>query len=136
MTAISIANRESGHHHLFARKLIIYVDIFDPCNQLIPWTFYIALWCLFNIHSLFFTMIVTFGLLNWLFTSKCRNCIHNLTAMMFEDTSVTTSDDPHFPSLIFTISRNGTFSIWFSLTVLVAATPIAFRCLSRAGIVK
>ena len=47
------------------------------------------------------------------------------TALMFEDTSVTTSDNLHFFLFIFTISRNEAFSIWFALHVPVAATPIA-----------
>ena len=58
------------------------------------------------------------------------------TAVMFEDTSVTTSDDPHFSLFVFTIFHNGAFSIWFAHMVPVAATSIALKCLSKAGLVK
>ena len=53
---------------------------------------------------------------------------------MFEETSVTTSNDSFFSLFIFTISRNGAFSIRFVLTVPVAATPTALKCLSKAGL--
>ena len=84
-------------------------------------------------------MTITFVLLNWLFASKGGNRIHNFiifqrTAVMFEDTSVTTSDDPHVALFIFIISRNGAFSIRFALTVPVAATPIALKRLIKAGL--
>ena len=58
------------------------------------------------------------------------------TAVMFEDTSVTASDDSRFSFFIFIISRNGAFSIQFALTILVAATPIVLTYLSKAGLVK
>ena len=48
---------------------------------------------------------------------------------MFEDTCITTSDDPRFSLFIFTISRNGAFSIWCTLTVLIGATYTALKCL-------
>ena len=81
---------------------------FDPCNQL-PHRHIILVYdvWLFNIHSPFFTMTITVDLLNWLFISKGGNRIHDFiiisfttllsfqrTAMMFKDTSITTSDDP------------------------------------------
>ena len=56
--------------------------------------------------------------------------------MIFEDTSLTTSDDPHFSLIIFTISHNGAFSVRFFLTVPFEATPIALKGLSKAGLVK
>ena len=55
---------------------------------------------------------------------------------MFQDTSVTISDDPRFSLLIFTISRNKTFLIPVALTVPVATTPIVLKCISKAGLVK
>ena len=79
--ATSTTNWKSGHHHFFVRKLIIYtLTYFDPCDQLPPWTYYIILvydvW-LFDVHSPLFTMWTSFYLLNWLFTSKVGNCIHD-----------------------------------------------------------
>ena len=87
---------------------------------------------LFNIHSRFFTMTITFGLLYWLFTSKGGNRTTTLlsfqrTKVMLEDKSVPTSDDRYFYFFIFTITRNEAFYIWFPLTVSVAATPIALK---------
>ena len=55
---------------------------------------------------------------------------------MFEDTSVTTSNDLHFSSFNFTISHNGAFFIRFALTIPVAATPIALKCLNKAALAK
>ena len=58
------------------------------------------------------------------------------TAVMFKDTSVTTSDNPRFSLLIFIISCNGVFSIRFAHTIPVVASGIALKCLSKVGLVK
>ena len=125
---------------------------FHPCNSLPPspppppWTlvywfiiFFYYIW-LFNIHPPFFTMTITCDLLNWLFTSKGGNRIHDFfylsNVLIFEDTSVTTSDNPRFSLFIFIIYRNRSFSFAFALTVLVPATLIALKCLSKSGLVK
>ena len=114
---------------------------FDPCDQL-PHG-HITLVCdvwLCNIHSPFFTMTITFDVLNWLFISKGGNRIHDfvlsfqLTLVMLEDKSVTTSEDPRLSLYIFSISCNGALFIWFALTFPVAATPISVKCLSKAGL--
>ena len=95
---------------------------------------------LFNIHPPFFTMTITCELLNWLFTSKGRNRIHDFfylsNVLIFEDTSVTTSDNPRFSWFIFIIYHNRSFSFGFALTVLVPATLIALTCLSKSGLVN
>ena len=57
-------------------------------------------------------------------------------AVLFEDTSVTTSDDPQFSLVIFTISRHGAFSIRFALTVPVATALMVLKYLSKAGFVN
>lgn len=87
---------------------------------------------LFKIHSLFFTITVTFYLLEMALTTSLS---FQPTAVMFEDTSVATCDHSCFSLSIFIISRNGAFSIRFALTIPVAATPMVFKCLSKAGLV-
>ena len=135
--ATSTTNRKSGHYHFFVRKLIKYADIFWSMRstQLLPfppWTYYIGSWCLVLQRltcwigclpvkvEIVFTTLLSF----------------QRTAVMFKDTSVTTSDDSHFSLFIFAISRNGAFSIWFALAVPVASTLIVFKCLSKPELVK
>ena len=76
--ATSTTNQRSGKHHSFLHKLIIYVNLFDPCNQL-PHRHIILIYdiWLFNIHIPFFRMTITFDLLSWLLTSKNGNHIHD-----------------------------------------------------------
>ena len=90
---------------------------------------------LFNIHSPFFTMTIM------LFTNKGGNHIHDFIIFPTycsdaRGHTVTTSDDPPFPLFIFIISHNRAFSIRSALTVPVAATPFALKCLIKAGLVK
>ena len=87
--------------------MLIY---FDPCNQILIGHIILVdgVW-LFNFHPPFFTMTIMLDLLNWLFTSKGGEIAFTtllsfqLTAVMFEDTSITTSDDLCFSLFIFTI---------------------------------
>ena len=80
MTATSRANCKSGHRHFFVgvrwvnhiRQYILIRAINFPHGHII---LVCDVW-LSNIHSPFFTMMITFHLLNWLFTSKDGNRIH------------------------------------------------------------
>ena len=83
-------------------------------------------------------LIFTLRFLRWQYSLTCWNgCLpvkvetafatllsFQRTPVMFEDTSVTTSDDLHFSLFIFTISCNGAFSIRFLSPFLLQQLPL------------
>ena len=133
--ATSTTNRKTGHHHSFVCKLIICTYIFWSMQSSPPWTLYIGL-CLVVQYSLSVfhdnTKVWPVELhvyryrWKWGYSSDVRGHISNhiwWSTLLFV----------HF----YHILQQSIFHFPFGLLSLsVATTPIALKCLSKAGLVK
>lgn len=118
------------------------LQYFSPCGQLLLYWFVVYIYTvgLLNIKSFVLLLAKSFYKLNCFLSNVDREFTillsFYLTAVMFGERSLTTSNVPQISFVILPKSCNGAFSNRFVLTVPLAAICFELKCRSNLGLVK
>ena len=114
----------------------------SPCGKLLLYWFVVYIYTvgLLNINSFVLFLAKSFYKLNCFLSNVDREFTillsFHLTAVMFGERSLTTSNVPRISFVILPKSCNGAFSKRFVLTVPVAAISFELKCCSNLGLAK